>query len=68
MSHGYRSEASSTTWPTGRWLLNVNYRLRGVLGVAIGLVILVWPDTSLAAMVVIIGIYAIIDGVARRGT
>jgi hypothetical protein len=41
----------------------VNSLVRGVLGVAIGLVILVWPDTSLAAMVVIIGVYAIIDGV-----
>jgi uncharacterized membrane protein HdeD (DUF308 family) len=41
----------------------VNSLARGVLGVAIGLVILVWPDMSLAAMVVIIGVYAIIDGV-----
>jgi uncharacterized membrane protein HdeD (DUF308 family) len=41
----------------------VNSVARGVLGVAIGLVILVWPDMSLAAMVVIVGVYAIADGV-----
>src|SRR4029450_10793889 len=41
----------------------VNSLARGVLGVAIGLVILVWPDMSLAAMVVIVGVYAIADGV-----
>jgi uncharacterized membrane protein HdeD (DUF308 family) len=41
----------------------VNSLARGVLGVAIGVVILVWPDPSLAAMVVIVGVYAIADGV-----
>jgi uncharacterized membrane protein HdeD (DUF308 family) len=41
----------------------VNSLARGVLGVAIGVVILVWPDMSLAAMVVTVGIYAIADGV-----
>jgi uncharacterized membrane protein HdeD (DUF308 family) len=41
----------------------VNSLARGVLGVAIGLVILVWPDPSLTAMVVIVGVYALADGV-----
>jgi uncharacterized membrane protein HdeD (DUF308 family) len=41
----------------------VNSLARGVLGVAIGLVILIWPDPSLAAMVVIVGVYAIVDAV-----
>jgi uncharacterized membrane protein HdeD (DUF308 family) len=40
----------------------VNSLARGVLGVAIGMVILVWPDPSLGAMVVIVGVYAIADG------
>jgi uncharacterized membrane protein HdeD (DUF308 family) len=33
-----------------------------VLGVAAGIAILIWPDISLAAMVVIVGVYAIADG------
>ena len=41
----------------------VNSLARGVLGVAIGVVILVWPGTSLDAMAVIVAVYAIADGV-----
>ena len=40
----------------------VNSLARGVLGVAAGIAILIWPDISLAVMVVIVGLYAIADG------
>ena len=40
-----------------------NSLVRGVLGLAIGVIILIWPDISLAAMVVTLGVYAIADGV-----
>jgi uncharacterized membrane protein HdeD (DUF308 family) len=40
-----------------------NLLVRGVLGLATGVIILVWPDISLAAMVVMVGVYAIADGV-----
>jgi hypothetical protein len=40
----------------------VNSLARGVLGVAAGIAILIWPDISLAVMVVIVGVYAIADG------
>jgi uncharacterized membrane protein HdeD (DUF308 family) len=40
----------------------VNSLARGVLGVAAGIAILIWPDISLTVMVVIVGVYAIADG------
>lgn len=40
----------------------VNSLARGVLGVAAGIAILIWPNISLAVMVVIVGVYAIADG------
>jgi uncharacterized membrane protein HdeD (DUF308 family) len=60
-------------WATMRGKLNdlagrplaterVNSLARGVLGVAAGIAILIWPDISLAVMVVIVGVYAIADG------
>ena len=40
----------------------VNSLARGALGVAAGIAILIWPDISLGVMVVIVGVYAIADG------
>jgi uncharacterized membrane protein HdeD (DUF308 family) len=37
-------------------------RIRGLLGILVGVAILVWPDVSLRAMVILVGIYAIADG------
>jgi uncharacterized membrane protein HdeD (DUF308 family) len=36
--------------------------LQGVLAVAVGLAVLRWPGASLAAMVVVFAIYAVVDG------
>jgi uncharacterized membrane protein HdeD (DUF308 family) len=46
----------------------VNSLARGVLGVAAGIAILIWPDISLAVMVVIVGVYAIADGLLSLGS
>jgi uncharacterized membrane protein HdeD (DUF308 family) len=37
--------------------------VRGVIGVAVGVTILVWPEVSLAALVVVLASYALLDGV-----
>ena len=37
--------------------------LRGVLGVAFGVAVLVWPEVSLALMVAAFAVYALVDGV-----
>jgi uncharacterized membrane protein HdeD (DUF308 family) len=42
------------------WLLVV----RGVLGILFGILALVWPGATIAALVLLFGAYAIVDGVA----
>jgi uncharacterized membrane protein HdeD (DUF308 family) len=42
------------------WLLVV----RGVLGILFGILALVWPGVTIAALVLLFGAYAIVDGVA----
>ena len=38
--------------------------LRGLVALAVGLLALVWPGTALAALVVLFGIYVLVDGLA----
>jgi uncharacterized membrane protein HdeD (DUF308 family) len=42
------------------WLLVV----RGVVGILFGVLALIWPEATLAALVLLFGAYAIVDGVA----
>jgi uncharacterized membrane protein HdeD (DUF308 family) len=39
--------------------------IRGIVGVVIGIVAFAWPGVTLAALVMIFGIYALIDGVTN---
>src|SRR5258708_1147925 len=39
--------------------------IRGIVGVVIGIVAFAWPGVTIAALVVIFGIYALIDGVTN---
>ena len=39
--------------------------LRGILGVLVGLAALLWPGITLAALVVVFGVYALLDGIAN---
>src|SRR4030095_3169161 len=41
-------------WPT--------LAIRGLLAIAFGLLLLVWPAVSLAALVVLLGVFAMLDG------
>lgn len=40
-----------------------NSTARGILGIAAGVAVIVWPDSSLSAAVVVFGVYAVLDGV-----
>jgi uncharacterized membrane protein HdeD (DUF308 family) len=40
-----------------------NSTVRGILGIAAGVAVIVWPDSSLSAAVVVFGVYAVLDGV-----
>lgn len=39
--------------------------IRGVVGVVIGIVSFVWPGITIAGLVVIFGVYAVVDGVTN---
>jgi uncharacterized membrane protein HdeD (DUF308 family) len=39
--------------------------LRGILGVLVGLAALLWPGITLTALVIVFGVYALLDGVAN---
>jgi uncharacterized membrane protein HdeD (DUF308 family) len=39
--------------------------VRGIVGVVIGIVAFAWPGVTIAALVVIFGVYALIDGVTN---
>jgi uncharacterized membrane protein HdeD (DUF308 family) len=39
--------------------------IRGIIGVAIGIVAFAWPAITIAALVIIFGLYALIDGVTN---
>jgi hypothetical protein len=47
-----------------RWALG----LSGLLSIAFGVVILVWPGISLYALVILFGAYALVRGAVRLGT
>jgi uncharacterized membrane protein HdeD (DUF308 family) len=61
------SDGISGLWKTQltkmRWLLAV----RGVLSIAMGAVILVWPGISLVALTIVVGIYALANGFTELG-
>jgi uncharacterized membrane protein HdeD (DUF308 family) len=42
--------------------------LRGILGVIIGVAALIWPGITLAAVIVVFGVYALLDGIANLAT
>jgi uncharacterized membrane protein HdeD (DUF308 family) len=50
---------------TKNWWLVV---LRGVFAVLFGIAALVWPDATLAALVLLFGAYALVDGICDIGT
>jgi uncharacterized membrane protein HdeD (DUF308 family) len=39
--------------------------VRGIVGIAIGIVAFAWPSVTIAALVVIFGVYALIDGLTN---
>ncbi|MEE6289061.1 DUF308 domain-containing protein [Georgenia sp. MJ173] len=54
------------------WYLPV---IRGVLGVVLGIVVLVWPSIAVLTIVTLLGVYwlidgvlSVVDGIRRRGT
>jgi len=53
------TKLASTQLTKMRWALGLN----GVLSIAVGVVILVWPDISLYALTLLFGIYALATGV-----
>jgi uncharacterized membrane protein HdeD (DUF308 family) len=53
------TKMASTQLTKMRWALGLN----GVLSVAVGVVILVWPDISLYALTILFGAYALATGV-----
>jgi uncharacterized membrane protein HdeD (DUF308 family) len=57
------SELWNTQLTKARWLLGV----RGVLSIAMGVVILVWPGISLVALTIVVGIYALANGMTEFG-
>ena len=61
------SDRISELWKTqvtkARWLLAV----RGVFSIAMGVVILVWPGISLVALTIVVGVYALANGMTELG-
>jgi len=53
------TKLASTQLTKMRWALGLN----GLLSIAVGVVILVWPDISLFALTLLFGIYALATGV-----
>jgi uncharacterized membrane protein HdeD (DUF308 family) len=39
--------------------------VRGIVGVVVGIVAFLWPGITIAALVVIFGAYAIVDGITN---
>jgi uncharacterized membrane protein HdeD (DUF308 family) len=46
-----------------RWVIG----LRGVLGIAVGILILAWPGISLYALTILVGAYALASGIVELG-
>jgi uncharacterized membrane protein HdeD (DUF308 family) len=42
--------------------------LRGVLAMAVGVTALIWPTATLSVLVLLFGVYALVDGVVTAGT
>lgn len=61
------SDRISELWKTQvtkvRWALGV----RGALSIALGVLILVWPGISLVALTIVVGIYALANGLTELG-
>jgi uncharacterized membrane protein HdeD (DUF308 family) len=57
------SEVWDTQVTKMRWVLG----LRGVLSIALGVIILVWPGISLFALTIVVGAYAAASGLADFG-
>ena len=52
-------QTASTQLTKLRWALGLN----GVLAIALGIVIIVWPNISLHALVLVFGVYALVRGI-----
>ena len=59
----HMSELMRTQVTKMRWALG----LRGVLGIAVGVLILAWPGISLFALTILVGAYALASGVVEIG-
>ena len=62
-SSNHISELWKTQVTKARWLLAV----RGALSIAMGVVILVWPGISLVALTIVVGAYALANGMTELG-
>jgi uncharacterized membrane protein HdeD (DUF308 family) len=60
----HMSELARTQVAKLRWALG----LRGVLSVAVGVLILGWPGISLYALTILVGAYALASGIVEIGT
>lgn len=41
--------------------------LRGVIGIALGIVIVVWPKATIVVLMVLLGLWALVDGIGLAG-
>ena len=62
-SSNHISELWKTQVTKARWVLG----LRGAFSVAFGVMILVWPGISLVALTIVVGIYALANGMTELG-
>ena len=62
-SFDHMSELAKTQITKMRWALG----LRGALSIAVGVVILVWPEISLFALTILVGAYALASGIVELG-
>lgn len=49
-----------TEWLSAGWKFLI---IRGVVGIAFGVMVIVWPDITILALVVVWGVWALLDGV-----
>ena len=62
-SFDHMSKLAKTQITKMRWALG----LRGVLSIAVGVLILVWPGISLFALTILVGAYALASGIVEIG-
>jgi uncharacterized membrane protein HdeD (DUF308 family) len=58
ISELWRTEVTKVRWAVG---------VRGVLSIALGVLILVWPGISLVALTIVVGVYALANGMIELG-